>query len=113
MKFEFDHRTGTMIPKKDDQIYFGKSMGGGLRIDDHKNRIKYIIERDGGLTILQGPKLLKKQFLHVYDQRDAHIIADRVVRMFGKSHVYANYRKFIKGVNESYIIKTFDEYVNE
>lgn len=111
MKFEFDHRTGTMIPKKDEQIYFAQSQGGGLRVDDHKHDIKYIIERDGGLNILQGPKLKAKQFLHVYDQRDANIIADRVVRMFGRSHEYANYRKFLKGVNESYIIKTFDEFI--
>lgn len=111
MKFEFDHRTGTMIPKKDEQIYFAQSQGGGLRVDDHKNRIKYIIERDGDLTILQGTKLQDKQFLHVYDQRDAHIIADRVVRMFGREHQYANYRKFLKGVNESYIVKKFDEFI--
>lgn len=111
MKYEFNHKTGMMEPKKDEQIYFAKSMGGGLRIDDNKHHIKYIIEKDGGLSILQGPKLQAKQFLHVYDQRDAHIIADRVIRMFGRSHIYANYRKFLKGVNESYIIKNFDEFI--
>lgn len=111
MKFEFDHKTGTMMPKKNEQIYFAQSQGGGLRIDDRKNNIKYIIERDGGLTILQGPKLLKKQFLQVYDQRDAHIIADRVVRMFGRDHEYADYKRFLKGVKESYI-KSFDEFIN-
>lgn len=109
MKFEFDHRTGTMIPKKDEQIYFAQSQGGGLRVDDHKHDIKYIIERDGGITVLQGRN--NSNFLHVYDQRDAHIIADRVVRMFGREHQYANYRKFLKGINESYIIKKFDEFI--
>lgn len=107
MKFEFDHRTGSMQPKKNEQIYFARSMGGGLRIDDHKHNIKYIIERDGDLTILQGNKT--KYFLHVYDNRDAHIIADRVVRMFGRSHKYSNYRLFLMGIHESYI-RNFDDF---
>ena len=38
MKFELDHRTGHMMPKQDDNIYFAKSMGGGLIVDDKKNR---------------------------------------------------------------------------
>ena len=46
MKFEFDHRTGTMLPKKDKQIYFAKSQGGGLLIDDKKNNVRYVIEKD-------------------------------------------------------------------
>ena len=36
MKFELDHRTGMMVPKKNENIYFGKSQGGGLIIDDKK-----------------------------------------------------------------------------
>lgn len=112
MKFEFDNRTGTMVPKKDEQIYFAKSQGGGLRIDDNKNHRRYIIERDGGLTVLQGPRLHAEQFLHIYDSRDAHIIADRVIRMFGRSHFYSNYRKFLRGIRESHIIG-FEEFINE
>lgn len=112
MKFEFDHKTGTMMPKKDEQIYFAKSMSGGLRVDDHKNNIKYIIERTGKLTILQGNRALGDKFLHVYDQRDAHIIAERVMRMFGRDHKYTNYRLFLKGVFEAYI-KKFDEFAGQ
>ena len=52
MKFELDHRTGHMMPKKDENIYFAKSMGGGLIVDDKKNRVKFIIERDGRVTLL-------------------------------------------------------------
>ena len=41
MKWKFDARTGTMVPEDKKEIYFGKSMSGGLRIDDHKNNVKY------------------------------------------------------------------------
>ena len=67
-KFEFNPRTGMMEPKKDDQIYFAGSMGGGLRIDDHKNNVKYIIERDGKITNLFG---ITDDNLNIYDMRDA------------------------------------------
>lgn len=109
MKFELDHRTGHMVPKKDENIYFARSQGGGLIIDDHKNRIKFIIERDGRVTLLFGSRNIAKGNLHFYDMRDAKEIENRVMRMFGSDHPFANYRKFLKGVRESYI-KTFDEF---
>ena len=54
MRYEFDHRTGSMVPKKDDTIYFAQSQGGGLIVDDKKNNLRYIIERDGRLNKLFG-----------------------------------------------------------
>ena len=107
MRFELDNRTGEMVPKKDDNIYFARSMGGGLIIDDKKNGKKYIIERDGRITILFGS--MSKDNLHFYDMRDAKQIENRVMRMFGSTHPYANYRKFLKGLREGYI-KTFEEF---
>ena len=107
MKFELDPRTGLMVPKKDENIYFARSMGGGLIVDDKKNRKKFIIERDGRITILFGN--LSKDNLHFYDMREASDIEYRVKRMFGSEHSFANYKKFLKGVRESYI-KTFDEF---
>ena len=106
MKFEFDSRTGHMMPKKNEQIYFARSMSGGLRIDDHLNNIKYIIERNGDIKPIQG--VLKG--LNIYDNRNAHIISDRVKRMFGSSHPYANYKLFLKGYNG---IKSYDDFVGE
>ena len=107
MKFEFDRRLGQMVPKKDDNIYFAKSQGGGLIVDDRKNRKKYIIERDGRITVLFGN--MSKDNLHFYDMRDAREIENRVMRMFGTDHPYANYRKFLKGLSEGYI-KSFGEF---
>ena len=37
MRFELDHRTGMMRPKKNEEIYFAQSQGGGLIVDDKKN----------------------------------------------------------------------------
>ena len=95
-KFELNPRTGIMEPKKDDQIYFAQSQGGGLRIDDHKNNVKYVIERDGRITNLFA--LDRNKSINLYDMRDARIIADRVVRMFGRDHKYANYEYFLKAL---------------
>lgn len=107
MKFELDHRTGHMMPKKDDNIYFARSMGGGLIVDDKKNRKKFIIERDGHITVLFGS--MSKDNLHFYDMRDAREIESRVKRMFGSEHPFANYKKFLKGLREGYI-KSFEEF---
>ena len=107
MKFELDHRTGMMVPKKDENIYFGKSMGGGLIVDDKKNKKKFIIERDGRITVLFGS--MSKDNLHFYDMREARDIEIRIKRMFGPSHPYANYKKFLKGMSEGYI-KSRDEF---
>ena len=107
MKFELDHRTGMMVPKKDENIYFGKSMGGGLIVDDKKNKKKFIIERNGKITVLFGS--MSKDNLHFYDMREARDIEIRIKRMFGPSHPYANYKKFLKGVSEGYI-KSRDEF---
>jgi hypothetical protein len=107
MKFELDHRTGMMVPKKDENIYFAKSMGGGLIVDDKKNRKKFIIERDGRVTVLFGS--MSKDNLHFYDMREARDIEIRIKRMFGPSHPYANYKKFLKGMSEGYI-KSRDEF---
>lgn len=107
MKFELDHRTGHMVPKNDENIYFSKSMGGGLIIDDKMNRKKFIIERDGRITVLFGS--MSKDNLHLYDMRNAREIENRVKRMFGSEHPYANYKKFLKGLREGYI-KSRDEF---
>ena len=107
MKFEFDRRTGQMVPKRDENIYFAGSQGGGLIIDDRKNRKKFIIERDGRITVLFGS--MSKDNLHFYDMRDAREIENRVKRMFGTKHPYADYRLFLKGMGSGYI-KTRDEF---
>lgn len=108
MKFEFDHKTGTMRPKKDEEIYFAKSQGGGLIVDDKKNNIKYIIERDKRITKLFGS--FDKDNLNLYDMRDARIIADRVTRLLGRDHKYSDFHYFLKGyhMSESYIQKCSD-----
>ena len=107
MKFELDNRTGHMVPKKDENIYFAKSHGGGLIVDDKKNRKKFIIERDGRITVLFGN--MSKDNLHFYDMRDAREIENRVKRIFGANHPFANYKKFLKGLSEEYI-KSRDEF---
>ena len=107
MKFELDHRTGMMVPKKDENIYFARSIGGGLIVDDKKNKKKFIIERDGRITVLFGS--MSKDNLHFYDMRDSKQIETRVKRLFGKEHPFANYRKFLQGLRECYI-KSFYEF---
>lgn len=108
MKFEFDHKTGTMRPKKDEEIYFAKSQGGGLIVDDKKHNIKYIIERDENITKLFGS--FNKDELNLYDMRDARTIADRVIRLLGRDHKYSDFHYFLKGyhMSESYIQKCSD-----
>ena len=108
MKFEFDHKTGTMQPKKDDQIYFAKSQGGGLIVDDKKNNVRYIIERDERITKLFG--FFDKDSLNFYDMRDARMISDRVIRLFGRDHKYTDYHYFLKGyhMNENFVQKMSD-----
>ena len=112
MKFEFDHRTGMMRPKKDEEIYFAQSQGGGLIVDDKKNNIKYIIERDGRITKLFGS--FDKNNLNLYDMRDARIIADRVMRLLGRDHKYTDFHYFLRGyrMSESFI-KTCSDFLNE
>ena len=103
MKFEFDHKTGIMRPKKNEEIYFAQSQGGGLIVDDKKNNIKYIIERDGRITKLFGS--FDKDNLNLYDMRDARIIADRVMRLLGRDHKYTDFHYFLRGyrMSESFI----------
>ena len=112
MKFEFDHKTGMMRPKKNEEIYFAKSQGGGLIIDDNKNNIKYIIERDGRITKLFGN--FNKNNLNLYDMRDARIIADRVMRLLGRDHKYTDFHYFLRGykMSESFI-KTCSDFLTE
>ena len=112
MKFELDHRTGMMRPKKDDEIYFAQSQGGGLIVDDKKNNIKYIIERDGRITKLFGS--FDKDNLNLYDMRDARIIADRVMRLLGRDHKYTDFHYFLRGyrMSESFI-KTCSDFLGE
>lgn len=110
-KFVFNPRTGRMEPKQDTELHFGATMGGGLRVDDPKNNIKYIIERDETITWL----FCYNKKLNIYDSRDAHMIAERVLRMFhNRNHKYADYRQFLKGgvVNDGKV-KSFDEFINE
>ena len=112
MRFELDHRTGMMRPKKNEEIYFAQSQGGGLIVDDNKNNIKYIIERDGRITKLFGS--FDKDNLNLYDMRDARIIADRVMRLLGKGHKYTDFHYFLKGyrMSESFI-KTCSDFLSE
>lgn len=91
MNFKFDYRTGTIVPKENKQIYFAQSQSGGLLIDDQINNKRYIIERNGNVTYLFGNNIL-----NCYDYRNAHIIANRVTRMFGIKHTYSNFKTFIK-----------------
>ena len=94
MKFELDYRTGMMRPKKDEEIYFAKSQGGGLIVDDRKNNVRYIIERDGTITWLFSTR----KDTHLYDMRDSRIIADRVLRKLGKDNKYSDYKYFMKNM---------------
>ena len=112
MKFELDHRTGMMRPKKDEEIYFAQSQGGGLIVDDKKNDIKYIIERDGRITKLFGS--FNKNNLNLYDMRDARIIADRVMRLLGRDHKYTDFHYFLRGyrMSESFI-KNCSDFLTE
>lgn len=110
VKFVFNPRTG-MMDKKDDQIYFAQSQGGGLRIDDHKHNVKFIVNRDGTITNLSG---MSGSNVAIYDMRDAKIIAGRVTRMFGGKHKYTDYRMFLSGHRyDEKIIKSFEEFVGE
>lgn len=110
VKFVFNPRTG-MMDKKDDQIYFAQSQGGGLRIDDHKHNVKFIVNRDGTITNLSG---ISGSNVAIYDMRDAKIIAGRVTRMFGGKHKYTDYRMFLSGHRyDEKIIKSFEEFVGE
>lgn len=106
MKFEYDNRLGTMVPKKNPQIYFNRAMSGGLRVDDQINNKKYVIERDETIKNIFGVK----GGLNIYDQRNARIIAERVKRMFGPTHKYSDYKMFLKGYNG---IKSYDDFVEE
>lgn len=111
MKFEIDRRTGEYVPKKDENIYFGGSQGGGLIVDDKKNNMKFIVERDGTITWLFSTR----KDTHLYDVRDARIIADRVMRKFGNEHKYTDYKAFarnMKAVWES-LLPTFEDFLNE
>ena len=110
VKFVFNPRTW-MMDKKDDQIYFAQSQGGGLRIDDHKHNVKFIVNRDGTITNLSG---MSGSNVAIYDMRDAKIIAGRVTRMFGGKHKYTDYRMFLSGHRyDEKIIKSFEEFVGE
>ena len=112
MKFELDHRTGMMRPKKDEEIYFAQSQGGGLIVDDKKNNIKYIIERDGRITKLFGS--FDKNNLNLYDMRDSRIIADRVRRLLGIDHKYTDFHYFLRGYRMSEgVIKTCSDFLEE
>ena len=112
MKFEFDHKTGVMRPKKNEEIYFAQSQGGGLIIDDNKNNIKYIIERDERITKLFGG--FDKDNLNLYDMRDARIIADRVRRLLGRDHKYTDFHYFLRGYRMSEgVIKTCSDFLEE
>lgn len=111
MKFGFDKNTGIYGPKKDENIYFGDSQGGGIIVDDKKNKVRYIIEKDGTITWLFSTR----KDLHLYDMRDGKMIADRVMRKFGNGHKYSDFRYFVRnmrGADESFL-PTFDEFINE
>ena len=94
MKYEIDIKSGTMVQKRDESIYFGGSQGGGLIVDDRKNNVRYIIERDGTITWLFSTR----KDTHLYDMRDSRIIADRVLRKVGKDNKYSDYKYFMKNM---------------
>ena len=52
---------------------------------------------------------MSKDNLHFYDMRDAREIENRVKRIFGANHPFANYKKFLRGISEGYI-KSRDEF---
>lgn len=94
MKYVIDPKSGNMVQKRDECIYFGASQGGGLIVDDKKNNVRYIIERDGNITWLFSTR----KDLHIYDMRDGRIISERVRRMFGAGHKYSDYRHFVRNM---------------
>ena len=104
MKFEYDHKTGGMRMKENLRIHFSRAMSGGLRVDDEINRVKFVIERNGDVRFISG----LTRDVNIYDQRNAHIIAERVKRMFGPNHKYSNYKLFTKGYH---VIESYDEFV--
>lgn len=97
--------------KKNENIYFGESQGGGLIVDDKKNNVKFIIERDETVTWLFS----RRNDTHLYDVRDAKIIANRVLRKFGKEHKYTDYKSFVRNMRAIWesIVPTFEEFLNE
>ena len=100
-----------MLPKKDKQIYFAKSQGGGLLIDDKKNNVRYVIEKDESITNIMG---ISGDKVNLYDMRDARIITERVMRMFGREHKYTDFHYFLRGYRMSEnVILNFDEYIEE
>ena len=101
-----------MQPKKDDNIYFAQSQGGGLIVDDKKNNIRYIIERSGKITKLFGN--FKGDELNFYDMRDARMISDRVIRLLGRGHKYSDFHYFLKGYHMSEsVVKDSSFFFNE
>ena len=103
MKYVMDRKTGMMVQQKDESIYFGGSQGGGLIVDDRKNNVRYIIEKDGTITWLFS----RRNDTHLYGMRDGRIIADRVLRKFGSEHKYTDYKRFVKNM------RAVDENVSE
>ena len=114
-RFDFNHKTGMMEPRENKQIYFGGSMGGGLRIDDEKNNIKYVIERDGKITNifgvrgdnvnlydLRGDRNISKTWKHSMDKDKNHVILDKSMDiLFNRSIIYATslIRKYLPDVD--------------
>ena len=89
MKYQF--KAGVLIPKKNKTIYFAKSQSNGLLIDDEINNIRYIINHNESIIFLFG----NKRNIKLYDNRYAHIISDRVKRLFGLKHKYSDYKQFL------------------
>ena len=112
MKYVFDPRTGGMVPKKDDNIYFAQSQGGGLIVDDKKNNLKFIIERNGTITRMFGN--FDKNNLNFYDMKDARMISDRVIRLLGRNHKYSDFHYFLRGYSmKESIVKNCSDFLNE
>ena len=91
MKFKFDKRIGQMIAEERKQIYFARSMSGGLRIDDKIHNITYVVERNEEIKIISGRRDIK-----IYNLLEARNISNRVCRMFGSKHKYSDYKHFLK-----------------
>lgn len=54
-------------------------------------------------------EMVELQFFLEVCLRDARDIENRVMRIFGSDHPFANYKKFLKGLREGYI-KSFEEF---
>ncbi len=96
--WEFDRRTGTMIPKKATGLEF-YNVNGGLKVIDNDLGTSFIILRSNdSIGYAQG--IAGTRGVKLYDYNKAQRIAERVKRCLPTSQ-YTDYRKFCRGVREN------------